>query len=281
MKICNQADEFILDNINPNYAHDLLYLEGAGVTHPDPGYYIQRTQRDRCFRYLYVMEYVISGKGYIECDGKCLDVQAGDFYFLNQGIEATYYPDPNTPYEKRWVNLSGEFIRLMVSAYRLTMPVLVCYMDCDPGIEQIHRILRQTGRESLAACLPDVMRVLIDLFEAVKANQIAHASGENLFNEICSKIERDLCFPLSVEQLASSFYISRSTLYRLFMQNCGRSPKQYILDRKLKLACYLLDLGNSTAYVAETLHFTDETHFSRAFRAQLGITPAAYRKKKA
>lgn len=83
MKICNQADEFILDNINPNYAHDLLYLEGAGVTHPDPGYYIQRTQRDRCFRYLYVMEYVISGKGYIECDGKCLDVQAGDFYIFS------------------------------------------------------------------------------------------------------------------------------------------------------------------------------------------------------
>lgn len=92
MKICNQADEFILDNINPNYAHDLLYLEGAGVTHPDPGYYIQRTQRDRCFRYLYVMEYVISGKGYIECDGKCLDVQAGDFYFLNQGIDGDLLP---------------------------------------------------------------------------------------------------------------------------------------------------------------------------------------------
>lgn len=269
-------EKFILNNINPDRQNDLLYIEQAGITHPDPEYYISRTRKQRSFAYLYVLEYVVSGKGYIECEGQTYTVQEGDFYFLNRGIEPCYYADPDKPFEKLWVNIAGGFMNLMTASYQLTMPVLVCHFDADPGVGRIHDILSRT--DSLEACQPDVMRALIDLFERIKENRIARASGESLFADICKKIERELCFPLNIDQLAHDFYISRSTLYRLFLANCGLSPKQYILSRKIELAKLLLTRNvQSIEEIASILHFADAKHFGRVFRAQVGVSPASYR----
>lgn len=269
-------EEFILNNINPDQQNDLIYIEQAGITHPDPAYFIRRTKKLRCFDYLYVLEYVVSGKGYIECGGLTYTVQAGDFYFLNRGIEPCYYADADKPFEKLWINIAGGFMNLMTASYQLTMPVLVCHFGEDPGIGRVHEILSRT--ESLEACQPDVMRALIDLFERIKENRIAQASGESLFADICKKIERELCFPLNIDQLAHDFYISRSTLYRLFINNCGLSPKQYILSRKIELAKLLLTRNvQSIEEIASILHFADAKHFGRVFKAQAGISPASYR----
>lgn len=275
-KNSHALEKFILNNINPDRQNDLIYVEMAGITHPDPAYFIRRTRNQRSFNYLYVLEYVVSGKGYIECDGQTYTVQAGDFYFLNRGIEPCYYADPEKPFEKLWVNIAGGFMNLMTASYQLTMPVLICHFGTDPGVGRIHEILSYT--ESLEACQPDLMRALIDLFERIKENRIAQASGESLFADICKKIERELCFPLNIDQLAHDFFISRSTLYRLFMANCGRSPKQYILSRKIELAKLLLSRNVQTiGEIAAILQFADVKHFGRVFRAQVGVSPAAYR----
>ncbi len=272
----HEREKFILNNINPDRQNDLLYIEQAGITHPDPAYFIRRTRSLRCFDYLYVLEYVVSGKGYIECGGQTYTVQAGDFYFLNRGIEPCYYADPDKPFAKLWINIAGGFMNLMTASYQLTMPVLVCHFGEDPGVGRIHEILLRT--DSLEACTPDVMRALIDLFERIRENRIAQASGESLFADICKKIEQELCFSLSIDQLARDFYISRSTLYRLFMANCGLSPKQYILSRKIELAKLLLTRNvQSIEELASILQFADAKHFGRVFRAQVGVSPASYR----
>ena len=62
------------------------------------------------------------------------------------------------------------------------------------------------------------------------------------------------------------------------MKNCGLSPKQYILGRKIALSQQLLVRNlHSIAEIAAVLQFTDARHFARTFRAQTGVSPAAYR----
>ena len=271
-------DEYIFTNINPDRQHDLIYVEQAGITHPDPEYCIVRTREHRTYTYLYVLEYVVEGKGYIVCDGKTYPVQAGDFYFLNRGIEPVYYADSDTPFRKLWVNIAGEFMQLMTASYQLTMPVLVCHFDAEPCMRKLHAILAGARARSFEACVPELLHALIDLFEQIRAARLLRADGEQLYADICRKIERELCFPLSIDQLADDFYISRSTLYRLFMKNCGLSPKQYILGRKIALSQQLLVRNlHSIAEIAAVLQFTDARHFARTFRAQTGVSPAAYR----
>ena len=52
----------------------LLNIELMGITHADASYYIsRRAQWD-----MYILEYVVSGVGYIRCNGKKHTVRSGD-----------------------------------------------------------------------------------------------------------------------------------------------------------------------------------------------------------
>ena len=54
----------------PTLSSNGLYVIFAGIAHPSPEYYIIRTERSGIFwGGVYVFEYVLSGKGYIEFDG--------------------------------------------------------------------------------------------------------------------------------------------------------------------------------------------------------------------
>ncbi|MFG1430814.1 AraC family transcriptional regulator [Xanthobacter sp. V2C-8] len=83
---------------------------------------------------------------------------------------------------------------------------------------------------------------------------------------------------LSPESLCRALGVSRSRLYRLFEELGGVS--RYIQRQRL-LAAFAM-LGDprerrTVAQIAETLGFMDHSGFSRAFRAEFGLSPSAAR----
>lgn len=54
----------------------------------------------------------------------------------------------------------------------------------------------------------------------------------------------------------------------------GVTPHQYILQRRIEKAKYLLQQGKlSIAEVAATVGFCDQSHFTRYFKRIVGVTP--------
>ena len=66
---------------------------------------------------------------------------------------------------------------------------------------------------------------------------------------------------------------------RIFREQFGIPPKQYLMDLKLKKACGLLQsTGLPVSVVAESLGFEDALAFSRLFKKEFSMSPSAYRK---
>jgi AraC family transcriptional regulator len=65
----------------------------------------------------------------------------------------------------------------------------------------------------------------------------------------------------------------------LFKQSMGTSPYQYVLQQRIRRAKQLLKLNKEMAIadVALQCGFANQSHFTRRFRQQVGITPKAYR----
>lgn len=83
---------------------------------------------------------------------------------------------------------------------------------------------------------------------------------------------------LNVKWLCRELNVSRSVLYRLFEPLGGVAD--YIRGKRLAAARdYLGDIRvhDSIAGIAERFGFADPAHFSRAFRAQFGSSPRAFR----
>jgi len=82
----------------------------------------------------------------------------------------------------------------------------------------------------------------------------------------------------SVQAVAERFEIEPRTLQRLFRRHVGVSPKWVLRRLRLHDAQSMLDAGEGCdlAVLAARLGWFDQAHFTRDFRAAVGVPPGAY-----
>ena len=78
-------------------------------------------------------------------------------------------------------------------------------------------------------------------------------------------------------ELAAIAQISPYHFLRLFKQSMGTTPHQYILQRRIDQAKYLLEQTElSIAEIAFRVGFCDQSHLTRCFKRLLGMTPKQF-----
>lgn len=59
-------------------------------------------------RSCYIIHYIISGEGYVECQGHRFHLSAGQSFLLLPYVLFHYYPDKDNPWVYTWVNFIGK-----------------------------------------------------------------------------------------------------------------------------------------------------------------------------
>lgn len=107
---------------------------------------------------------------------------------------------------------------------------------------------------------------------------LAPAAGQETARSVEELVLARLAERLSNEELAKRLGASIPTIERRLRLETGRSLHAYVLELKIREACFLLRHSEeSVEEIAEALGFTDRSHFSRAFASFRGLSPAAYR----
>ncbi|MDP2975488.1 MAG: AraC family transcriptional regulator, partial [Anaerolineales bacterium] len=84
----------------------------------------------------------------------------------------------------------------------------------------------------------------------------------------------------TLEDLARVANSSRSVLAERFQHLVGQAPMQYLAQWRMLLATNLLTQSNAPlARIAEDVGYQTDTAFSRAFRREYGLPPAAWRRR--
>lgn len=85
---------------------------------------------------------------------------------------------------------------------------------------------------------------------------------------------------ISVNDICSNFYVSRSSLSSKFQQEVRMSIHQYIIKKKLFLAKQDLSEGMEIQSIIEKYSFGCYTSFYRAFKSEYGQSPQSFRNSK-
>lgn len=105
-------------------------------------------------------------------------------------------------------------------------------------------------------------------------------SCDEAFMEAINRIHRQYAEKITVDELAQTAHLSRSSFIRKFREVCRMPPAEYLLNRRLEAARHLLrSTGLSAAEIAVRTGFYDASHFTRTFRSAQGCTPNEFRRR--
>ena len=83
---------------------------------------------------------------------------------------------------------------------------------------------------------------------------------------------------VSIAEVADACQLSRSHFSRAFRQSTGKTPHEWLLERRLERAAALLRTTDlAIAGIAASCGFADQSHLTRSFSKKLGLTPGDWR----
>lgn len=101
--------------------------------------------------------------------------------------------------------------------------------------------------------------------------------SKSKLQQITEYINEHLHEEVKLIELAAIAQISPYHFLRLFKQSTGLTPHQYILQRRIDKAKYLLQESKlSITDIAFRVGFCDQSHLTRCFKRLLGMTPKQF-----
>lgn len=264
------ATHFVFDENDDSLIHIRCY----GISFPDKNYDIKRSNKSN----IYILEYVLEGKGYLEIDGKKFEINAGDTYLVEEKKEHHYYSDKKDPFKKYWVNFSSPTFHQLLESLKINGIYHFPNTDIAEEFNELF-LLEQTSLISSAISFQALKIISSMLFKM-------YASIHEQRNEVPlemvkakSLIDENIKGDVSLEALCEQLYTSKTTLINNFKKYYGVTPKQYRIKQKLNLACiYLRETNMSLKEIASELSFSDAYSFSHFFIKCMGVSPNQYRK---
>ena len=93
-------------------------------------------------------------------------------------------------------------------------------------------------------------------------------------------IKQNLSMQLSIQQIADSIFVSKSTLTKHFKKELNMSVNEYIYNTIMADAERLLMTSSLSIHdISQKFGYTDQLYFSRRFKEKFGMSPREYRKE--
>ena len=233
-----------------------------------------------------IIEFLGGESGY-GVEGKQYLLQPGDLVLVPQGCIHRPEAEPNAPYERRILYLSPEFLRRAGGSCDLAacfdrareeFRFVVHPADGTGGgqLTALEHAEREDafGRELLAQSL--LFQFLIGLNRAMAGNTLQYAKPaayDRKIESILRYLSEHLTEPVSIDDLAARFFVSKYHMMRQFRAQTGYTIHGYLTGKRLMFARAMIAAGTPVLQASEESGFGDYSAFLRAYRKQFGAAP--------
>lgn len=212
-------------------------------------------------RTYWLFHFVVSGKGIFQINNKQYVLSSGMMFVIPPFTETYYEADSADPWEYIWVGFTG------------TPPLkLNDYYDIPKALRifqhmKVCRELHSGKTEFILAQLWELFSLLMEENQSKKEDPIDTA---------LNLIHSQYMTPLTVQQMADSVHLERTYFSKIFSEKMGISPRQYLIEHRMKQAKTFLSLGYSVTTTAFSIGYSDIYIFSKIFKQRFGESPSCY-----
>lgn len=273
----------VIFSIFPNENFVDLGLYQFGWEQCDPSHSFGPAARNH-----YLFHYCISGTGILIANntkGESItyQIKSGQGFLLFPQQISTYIADHEIPWEYVWIEFDGLRVKEAVelTGMRMDQPVYKArYKDISETMKEEMLYIVNHKKESPFHLIGHLYLFLDSLIRSSTSAQTD--KGNNLrdfyIKEAFSFIEQNFQNDISVEDIAASCGLNRSYFGKIFHENMGKSPREFLISYRMTKAAELLKLTDlPIADIGNAVGYPNQLHFSRAFKNVYGISPRQWR----
>ncbi|MDY3031351.1 MAG: AraC family transcriptional regulator [Clostridia bacterium] len=236
----------------------------------------------------YLFHYIVSGSGMLMADDvngeiKKYHIKSGDGFMIFPQQVCMYVADNDSPWEYMWVEFDGLRAKKAVDLAGLTPsnPIYTSRSDklrekMAVELSAMQQSTDVTGLET-AGHLYLFLNYLINSASEIKTAKSGRLR-ELYINDAVDFIEKNFQNHISVEDMASVCGLNRSYFGKLFKENVGKTPQEFLLHYRMAKAAEMLILTkHSISEIGISVGYDNGFHFSRAFKSVYGISPREWR----
>lgn len=234
--------------------------------------------------------YGIEGRSYV--------LEPGDIILVPQG--SIHRPElaPGAAYDRMILYLSPDFLR---KADAGEAGLETCFLQAAASFRfvvrtgsrssallrrlfQLERALKEDGFAQALLAQSLLYAFVIELTRSTQSDELVFAGASACDEKIAAILQylsHDPTENISIDALASKFYISKYHMMRRFRAQTGYTIHAYLVGKRLMLARELIADGTPVMEAAALSGFGDYSAFSRAYRRQFGAAPAAQKRSAA
>ena len=210
------------------------------------------------------LSYRESGTGTFKIGNKIFHTHPGDVLFIPADV----------PYEVEYSTSKSIVVNMDFCNYT---EAEIFELQLVSGVAVLFSLLLSEWNKK-----PFVNRAKATIYTILeKIDEYHQAKIENsAIAECIQYIETHFCDPdLDIKSICDISFLSKSSLYRLFLNYFGISPMQYVIKFRMNKALRLLVEGNmSVKEISLNCGFSDDKYFSRMFKSTYGYSPSQFRK---
>lgn len=243
------------------------------------------------------LAYILSGKGRYIVEGKEFNVEAGDLVICNPGVKHTHIvvnaKEPTLEFisgftDFHFKNMTPNSIELkdggcvIHTSAELKQDISMhCYsMIAERESNQIGRYFM--FKTHLMQMLLLVMREISDIEKTEqKGCNFESYNKSYAVNRIINYLNENYENKISLEQIAHNIYLSPVYISKIFKEETGESPINYLIKIRLEKAKDILlnSENGSIKSIANQVGYDDVYHFSKLFKKYYGVSPLYYKKQ--
>ena len=236
----------------------------------------------------YLFHYVISGTGTLMADDskgvtQTYQIKSGQGFMLFPGQISTYVADKNLPWEYAWLEFGGLKVREMIEIAGITKDSPIYHANSKDlrqnMMEEMLYIVKNADKSPLH--LIGHLYLFLD-YMTRSAETMRLKQGGRLrdfyIKEALSFIEQNFQNDISVEDIAAFCGLNRSYFGKIFHDTIGKSPQEFLMSYRMQKATELLKLTQlSIGDIGNAVGYSNQLHFSRAFKNVYGVSPREWR----
>ncbi|WOO42731.1 AraC family transcriptional regulator [Rubellicoccus peritrichatus] len=229
----------------------------------------------------YAIVLIIRGGGTFESQYGTESLEAGSLLILFPGVLHRYYAPKGKPWTEYFIVFKGTLFDVWWKAGLLSPEHPVIQLEpVGHWAKRMQSIIRHDSHGSGEGLL-EALRLQSFIADALAAGGQSRDDENRWVAMAREAIDQHLSDLDAVRLAADDLGMGYESFRKKFSQQAGQAPGQYRVEQLMLEAQRLLaNSEQSIKEIADLLGFCDPYHFSKSFKAESGVSPSEYRKRR-